>query len=685
MQRSIANGWDKFERGQDADAQRIFEALLKAGKNRDEARLGLAQVALRRGQLAQATQHVQAGLDLRATLELQATLGQVLGAKGQRREAEEVLGRVVEQRPNDALARAIYAEQIVRQGRWEEGTEQFILALSDDPSGLAFAYFTNVVSNLVEAFLAGRMPQKTAMQFINRVDYATPKGNREAGYFFGAVRRALNAQQPLEVPPFRGRPGAARAPAPASPARQTGRERRERTEKRESQNERFGRRRAQREAQQARRTSRRRSQPDAAPPAQPQVDPNQKDMKALIQQDRDLNQDLLSDLPDIPPAKWPSEANYTQIDTVPPIELRRDSLLGVSSKIDTRDFRVTTGKLEVEIFLERCLRNMMIATEQTKAVPLVGRPGSVWQMELNCLDGLLDTVEPPSELYQDLDDYEDYAALSLGFFLGNIPATLYGGVWTYKMPAEQSVVKIGDLTLNPFELVSDWLDADDKDDVHLDVMMRRAKLATQRSTSMIHLQNYIDPTAGLTHEAIATTLATLWTSYRFSLPEAAINDISRTAKLEEVSEHAIVFTLPRRWAPKYTAGPGGAALLKDERVALAYIRRSGEFVPMVSRKALAHLMEVSAAKLDEDSAEFALRSLVSFHRPGWRIAFDQRTAARLSEHAGRELSAPQLRASRGSDERQLEVWGISDSGPCLWRLLRDPAELPAWRLEFEQL
>jgi hypothetical protein len=427
----------------------------------------------------------------------------------------------------------------------------------------------------------------------------------------------------------------------------------------------------------------------AAPQAQPEpaqtrpgVDPNQKDIQALIRRERELNRDLLSGLPAMRPSKWPSEAGYDVIDTIPPILLNRSSLLGDSADIDTRDFRVTTGSLATEIFLERCLRNLLVATQEKKAVTLVARPGSVWQMELNCRDGLLDKVAAPSDLYQELEGFEDFAQLSLAMFIGDSLATIHDGTWTFETPAAQSYLELGDTVLKPFELVERWFNAVDKEEVNLEILSRLAQRATERSTSMTIVRDYIDPTRGLTKDTLPASLATLWASYRFSLSDTAFTEITETIALDEVTDSAIVFTLPRKWAPDYASGPDDAGILEGDRVALAYLRESGEFVALASRKGIANYLEVALNRLTGESAGRALDILAKFHCPSWRVATDKSTAEALSKRAGASIAPPRLHAVQ--ERSSLEIFGVSKRGPVRWELEFDAANLIPWQLRIQK-
>lgn len=671
MQQSIADGWDEFERGHDDEARRIFEDLVRDGRQVDEALLGLARIDFRNGDLDRAEGRVQQGLAIRATDELNILAAQILGERGQRPNAEARLRTVVSNNPRHAFARALYAEQIIRQGRWEDGTNQFIAALSTDPQGRGFEHFREVTADLVDALIAGRMPEKTAMQFINRVAYSIPTPTQEMNHFFGEARRAITGRQalsrkrasasaPPDARPRLSRPDLsphAQAPEPAHAAPRQAQPRVETP-----------------------RPPRPRQVPTPPSPAPtPNVDANIKNVREIIRAEKQLNEDLLDGIPAPDPLQWPSEMGYSTIDTVPAIALGRDSLLGVSSQIDTRDFRVSSGSLESEIFLERCLRNLIIASQQDNAVALDARADSVWQMEMNCRDGLLERVQPPSALYDELPGYENYAAYSLAMFLGHSLATTYDATWAYGSPASESYLELGETVLKPFELVERWMADDDKESVNLDLLSRLARRATAHSTSMGTRRDYIDPTRGVHPDSLPATLTTLWTSYLFSLPDAAFSAVTESMRIDHIADGSIRFTLPREWAPAYAAGPEDAAIRDGNRISLAYIRQSGEFVALATRKGFAAYMEATSSELDAEAARLALKLLAKSHRPRWHIAADKSTSDALSQRVRERLSAPNLKTGRGFVA--LEVHGVAPHGVVRWELKYAPGELFPWQLD----
>lgn len=198
MPQSITHAWHELSQGNYAQAERIFQQYINEGNDAAEALRGMGRVALHRGDVKRAEALARQSMSLDANGDVQLLIGEILGAQGKRREAERFLSNAVEYNTSDAYARALLAEQIIRQGRWEEGTNQFIRALSDDDDGDGFRCLQGVLCDLVDAFHAGRIPETEAMKFVNRLDYSVPKTGPEMQAFFGEARRSIASGTPLQ-------------------------------------------------------------------------------------------------------------------------------------------------------------------------------------------------------------------------------------------------------------------------------------------------------------------------------------------------------------------------------------------------------------------------------------------------------------------------------------------------------
>src|SRR5690606_27025918 len=69
--------------------------------------------------------------------EAEALLGEVLGLRGNRAQAERHLLAAVQQQPSVAVYGVLLGEQQVRQGRWQDGTDSILRALQLPDDGRA--------------------------------------------------------------------------------------------------------------------------------------------------------------------------------------------------------------------------------------------------------------------------------------------------------------------------------------------------------------------------------------------------------------------------------------------------------------------------------------------------------------------------------------------------------------------
>jgi hypothetical protein len=595
----------------------------------------------------------------------------------------------VELDSSDPYARALLGEQRIRQGRWSEGTDDYIDALSSDPEGRAFRQFQIVVADMVDAMNQGRIPNEQAQKFINQVDYSVPKSGPDQQEFFGRVRRALHSGRSVQLDGGRSRDqhkyGAGSASSGGS--RSSGMPQHSSSGPPPGSSgpppERGGRR--QRGGGQSARGGQRRSsssnqsrQSDRSSGAV-NLDANQKDLVAVIKNDRSKNRRLLDDLPDMPPPTWPSKAGYDSIDDVPKISMGTGAIFGASSGIDTRDFSVTSGDLLTEIFLERCLRNLLVATQENKATTIQLRPESIVQMEVNCRDGLLSKMRPLSPIYNERSGFEDFRRLGVGMFIGECLVRTFDGKWTFELSPESSYLEVGTVLLEPFDLVRRWMNADDKDNVYLEQIARKAERASHESTSMTIVQDYIDPTRELKDKALASKLAEVWANYLFSITDASFSKVADTLEPLEVDDNVIIFALSPQWAPEYATGPKGAALTADERVVIAYRRDTGEFFPMSSRKSVARLLEVTTDELNGQTARDVLDVISRFHRPRWHFATNQEAAQKLSRRVNENVPTPKLNQTGGGVE--LRVWAATPEELVEFVVSFDDSVLMPWDVQ----
>lgn len=688
MIESLNGAWAALERGNLNQAEKIFEQHLDDGPHGGEVYRGLMRVAADRGNLQQAEKLGERALQIDDSAINMTSLADILGRQGKRVEAENLLERAVDIDASDSYTLALLGEQRIRQGRWDEGTQNYIDALSSDSEGHAFKQFRVVVADMVDAVNQGRIPKDRAEKFVNQVDYSVPKSGPGMQSFFGQVRRAILSGRSMNLDGSRSRDqhrhGARGGSSSAAPSARGGQQGAASTPparpptrgsqaSRPSRNEPT----PQPDRSQTRGTERsgggRRNSGVGV-----NIDPNQKDLVAVIQNDRLKNRELLSDLPDMPPPDWPSQAGYDSIDDVPAISMQTGAIFGKSAGIDTRDFSVTSGDILTEIFLERCLRNLLVATQENKATTIQLRPESFLQMELNCRDGLLQKMRPLSPIYDDRKGFENFRRLAVGMFVGECLVRAFDGTWSFEVTPADSYLEVGAVILEPFELVERWMSAEDKDSVFLDEIVRRAQRASHESTSMTVRQDYIDPTKELSDKALVSKLAVVWSNYLFSITDASFAEIAQTLELLEVDDEVIIFALAPTWAPEYAMGPKRSGTGKNGKVALAYLRDTGQFLPLASRKSVARLLETTLEELDYDTASDVLDIVARYHRPAWSFVRTEEDAQALSQRVGRDVSTPRLGENGGTKE--LRFWAVVQKQVVAFVVTHDPSRLIPWRV-----
>lgn len=673
MPEPIEQGWRQLVGGDQEAAEAIFRAHTDHPDRAAEAFEGLGYRELRRSNAREAEVYARESLELEPTPQRRLLLAMALGDRGKRRAAQAELEEILPALSGDEQphARALLGEQKIRRGRWQEGTEDFVEALDaeanlDEPHTEAFSHLRVVLSDLTEALVAGHVPDKEAMRFINQLDYRAPKSHAEIETFLGRARRAVTSREALStrgagawpiLPPHVGRAARRTPQRSARPSRSSNGQARGRSQPKAS--------------------SRETDASDGS--SEGRIDANKKDLQKVIEHERSQNAGLLSDIEELNPPRWPSEAGYDSLDTVEPVSLDRGSVFDGASDIDTRDFRLTSGDLLTQIFLERCLRNLLAATQRGKTSGFVLRPESIPKMELNCRDGLFDEMRPLSDIYEDRPGFEHYHQLALATFLGECLVKTYDGTWAYETDPYDTRLRIGEARFDPFGLVRRWMDADDKDDVSLEQLSREAARASRESTQMTVSQEYIDPTSELTTDSLAATLAELWVEYRVRLEEVSFAEIAATIEVIENEDEAIIFAIGAQWVPAFACGPDHAGVSPEGRVGMAYLRGNGQFAPLASRKALARYLEATSAQLDQEAAQRAVEVLATCHRPRWEFAVDDEATRTLVEETGHDFAPPHIEQDSG--RTTLSVEAATPDGPRTYRIVQDPDAIVSWHVD----
>lgn len=656
MPTSLAQAWSSLQSGEYRQARESFRNAVRAESDEAYAFLGLASVSLATGNLRDALSFGRKSLESSETPEANLLLGEVHSRLGNRQEAESYLQSYFRSGGDSPYARALLGEQRIRTARWDEGIEDYLRALDADQDRHAFRQLQRVLTDLTEAVASGRLPPKPAAQFLRRIHYNAANVPPEAEGFFTSVRQAINTGSRLSDPDT-GTPIFELLGTPQLPDHRPG----------------------QRPVQAERLDGETESTTDeTSSGSEIGIDPKQKDLAVVIQDDRRRNEALQESIGSMPPPDWPSEPEG-EIDPLPRMAYEEQSIFAGQPGMDATDFRITSGSVRAEIFLERCLQNLMAAAKQDRAISVRFRPEAITRIEINCWDGLLGRLPDLSPIYDEFHEAENYEELAVGRFIGECVATPYDGTWDFKEPPENSKLIIGKDTLDPFQIVRRWRDASDPDEVSLEVLASEAARASQQSTSLTVEQNYIDPTRELEGHSLSVKLAELWAGYLFRIADESFAELAQAIEPLESGESVIIFGIDAEYAPDLAAGPDGAARLEGGKVPLAYLRETGEFLVLASRKHAARCAARMFDQLTAETAKPAARFLANYHRPGWSFIGDGADASRLSRQIGADLDPPQFKQQQG--RRVLEIEGVAGQTAFFTALQDSGQSLEPWKLE----
>lgn len=671
MATQLSEAWSSLQSGQVRDAREAFRDAVRSESNATAGYLGLAAAALGTGNLRDALSFGQRSLQESHTPEAHLLLGEVHSRLGNRRDAEDHLTDYFSSGGESAYARAVLGEQRIRTARWDQGIEDYLSALNRDVDGRAFRQLKGVLADLTEVVANGRLPPEPAEDFLDRLEANLQQPPPNADRFFNSVRRALSTKStisdpgeeeailelvgPAQLPegaPSTSPPGSAGAPGPpssstSSPPTNSG------------------------------------SEPSADADDEEGIDPKQKDLAGVIQQDRAENEKLQEQIGSMPPPDWPSDPAYGTIDPLPRMDYEDQSIFVGDPDMDATDFRITSGNVRAEIFLERCLQNLLAGASEDRAIAIRYRPETITQIEVNCWDGLLDRLPEMSPIYADFHESGDYGLLALGRFIGECVATPYDGTWDFADPPDESKLIIGNQTLDPFGFVKRWKRASDPDAVSLEQLGYQAARASRKSNSMTVEQDYIDPTRELEGQSLGVKLAELWAGYLFRLADASFADLAETLEPLVIEEEIIVFSIEPDYCPDNAIGPQGAALLEGGNVPLAYVRDTGEFLLMASRKHAARAVAARFGDISSDTGPEIATFLANYHRPRWQFASNDSKAADLSSRTGVQLQGPEL--SIAGDERSLQLDCVSSSGPVRMTITDPGSTETPWQLTVEAI
>ncbi|MFB6373308.1 MAG: tetratricopeptide repeat protein, partial [Bradymonadaceae bacterium] len=383
MATQLSEAWSSLESGQFRDAQQAFRNAVRSESNATFGYLGLAAAALGTGNLRDAASFAERSLEESHTPEAHLLLGEVHSRNGNRSKAEDHLTDYLSSGGESPYARALLGEQRIRTARWDQGLEDYVEALSRDVDGRAYRQLQGVMADLTEVVANGRLPPKPAVDFVDRLEANLSQPPPNADRFFSSVRRALSNKStiadpgdgdtilelvgPAQLPEggsAGGPPTSSGPPASSSPPPT------EASDQGDSESE------------------------DG-------IDAKHKDLAAVIQQDRAENEQLQEQIGSMPPPDWPSSPEYGAIDPLPRMDYEEQSIFAGDPGMDATDFRITSGNVRSEIFLERCLQNLLAGASEDRAIAIRYRPETITQIEINCWDGLLDRLPEMSPIYTD--------------------------------------------------------------------------------------------------------------------------------------------------------------------------------------------------------------------------------------------------------------------------------------------
>src|SRR5690606_19985588 len=169
-------------------------------------------------------------------------------------------------------------------------------------------------------------------------------------------------------------------------------------------------------------------------------------------------------------------------------------------------------------------------------------------------------------------------------------------------------------------------------------------------------------------------LAELWIAYRFSMREVDLVDVAETIQITEHDAEFITFSIGSQWVPRSGHGPDNLAVTSDGNVHMAYVRTTGEFLLLGSRKHFARFVNLRWDSLHADSASAIGKLLASAHLPAAKLVSDDAHASKINSRFGtREISVPRL--SIQNQTSLLTVWFYTRNAAYQYQLSCNPDEL----------
>lgn len=682
---TIGQGNQALRKGQLDQAQHFF---LQAHQSNDlRATIGLAQTLLAKGQLDEAERLAREVKGKNGPAQHNLLHAQIMGERGQRDAAVRMLVNYIERDSElSPLAKAILAEQKIRQGFWNEGTELFIAALTEDHTTNAQDHFGKVMHDMLGAVSARRIRPVEALKFINKVDYSTPADSKSSKQRFATYRQFINSGRELTTPrpvaPMIPTSGAPTPPSTTPPGvvRQSQRALKPKAAKPTSipanappipapkpmswpaQ-------------QQLRRPAR--VEPEIDRLAESLNNTPRNSFTQSMREQRRLNEELQNTIGKLDRPSWPSNKteNIDNIDVILDTQLSISEM--AAERYEKDDFRVTHGSIFSEIRLEQCLNQLL----QAIPLELVGNvsfhPNAFTQLEINIFDGWLDTLAelPPDPL--EPERQTDHKALGLGTFIGESLARTYTAVWEFEDDPTRSMLYLGKETLQPLQMAMRWLASDSKEDFSLKQLQFDAEAALPRSRFVTSRVDHIDSTVGLTGQALLTRVAELWSFYLFKLARVPYSEfVSEVQELWQ-NKDVVIFRLPAKWCPNLPPAMAARGKSKRDGYVIAYVRKTGEFLMLSSRAHLALLLPYIIEELDAENARLLMRILSEYHGPSNLYITSDEDAQRIAQRTNNaRIFAPQLQTNQHG--KQLLFWVVEQNTPKLYAI-QHYAQNNTWR------
>ncbi len=704
---TLSQGWAAYHRGSYDQALRHFESA-----DGELAVAGHALTLLAMGRGREATAAAEQARQRNSSRFLTGVLADVKGRQGSRGEAEKLLVNSSSNTDLTGFYRSLLGEQRLRQGKWDLGTNDFIAALNRRDER-TFPHVKRVVADMVDAVAARRIPRPDAVKFINRIDYSASDKTPEMNAFFASARRAINSNQRMDrsglVEPWSVGAGLA-APSTAPPGSRPSTTQQSRRPQNQNQRRR-------RNAPASRPPTQRRSSsppaPRSAPPQRSRqsrransqqrrqnemqrrlsqraddssskhdllMQADRKNLTAYMNQARRENECLQELVEEMPPPMWPSEQKNS-IDFIKPIGFSRKAILPGSSSISTANFRITGGDIGVEVTLERCMHNLIAAAQEAAPTTLPLDLPSIPRMELNLLDDFLKAMPDLDRLYSQEHQVDDPQTLAVGKFIGECIIQSYGGVWDHRVPPQKSTIFIGDHELDPIGMAEKFLTTQDFDSVSLRDLIHQAEKAVYTSTAMPNFTPYIDSTTGLEGEGLVMGLSELWVGYRFVMPDTKLPAVAESLKIQSTTPNFVAFQLGAQFVPSVIADHVDGSTDSEGRIGMAYLRDTGEFLILPSRKHFCRFLESGKVKIARENVPAVAQLLDTYFRPGWTVVVNRELADRVNRKiSGAEVTPPGLREKDGKID--LRVHAIDQRGKSrIIQLSNRPKGTPPFTLK----